>query len=124
MLYKMQNLPKCTNPISKPLFIETEIYTKVELINQIRELISTDCWACVLDGEILWNNYGLSNYNLTFKQKIYESMIRDYLIENTQLLIHESKTHQHVLDIYMFTTQILLIKITIKNGEYRLNYFN
>ena len=30
----------------------------------------------------------------------------------------------HVLDIYMYSTNTILIKISIKNDQYHLNYFN
>ena len=123
----MQNLPKCTKEVSKPSFMFdlSDLPNKKELINEIHELISADCWACVLDGEVLWNNYN----HLNFKQKIYESMIRDYLIENTHHFIQENKPitrseETHVLDIYMYSTNTILIKISIKNDQYHLNYFN
>ena len=121
MLYKMQSLPKCTTQIPKPEFIENSHFTdKTKFIDEIREIIGSDCWACVIDGEIIWNNY---NKILNHKQRIYESMTRDYLIQNTFSII-PNDMEPHTFEIYMHSTRVLLIKISLKSNNYSMTFFN
>lgn len=117
----MQTLPKCTTLASKPIFIEKTHFTnKKEFLEQLKELIGSDCWAFLIDDEIIWNDYTNS---LNHKQRIYESMTRDYLIKNTHLVL-QNDNQKHTLQIYMHSTRILLIKILLETDNYSMTFFN
>ena len=109
-------LPKCLNQIQTPRYIQKIKYTDTnEFLMELQDILSSDCWACVLDGEVCWNDFKIN----TFSQKIYESMTRDYIINNPKILISTTG----VLDVYMYGTKTVLYKILINNGTYLFTFY-
>lgn len=73
-----------------------------DLETVVKEYIEADCYAVVLDGEILYNNY---NNDLSHREKILEYCIREQLIDNTHRHIFVPmlrKGSDFMIEIYMF----------------------
>ena len=121
--YYEDNIPQCTTQIQRPDLCEkTEFTDKNEFIKELNEIISSDCWACVLDGEILWNDFAKS---LNFKQKINESVIRDYIIENTYVIANTlCENGSSVLDLYMYGKKTVLFRVSFVNNSYIISFYN
>jgi hypothetical protein len=116
-------LPQCPNRIDTPSHIEKIEYTdRTEFLTVLREILSHDCRAFVVDSELLWNEYIVG---LNYRQKLYQSMTRDYVIANPYSLINMFEPHElHILDIYMYGQNTTLYKILAMNDTYTFTFYN
>jgi hypothetical protein len=119
----LEYLPICQNYVEVPDYIKkTEFTDKTEFLRVLQEILSSDCWALVLNGEVIWNDY---IEQLNYKQKLYQSMIRDYTINNPQSIINMlNQKELNILDIYMFGTVPMLYKVFILGGKYQFTFYN
>ena len=121
--YYLGYLPHCPNRIDPPDHIQKIEYTdRTEFLVVLREILSYDCRAFVVDSEILWNEYIVG---LNYRQKLYQSMTRDYVIANPISLVNMFDPHElHILDIYMYGQNTMLYKILVLNGKYTFTFYN
>jgi len=116
-------LPVINVPCAKPLYIQHTEYTDfIEFKEQIKLLIGGDCWAFVIDDEILWNAYPGS---ISYTKFITYGVIRDHLIDDpANLLIYMMRnTVPHYIDIYMYYTDKKRYHVDIKNGKFVFSFF-
>jgi hypothetical protein len=74
----------------------------LELIELIRDYVRQDCWAFVINNEILFNSYNA--HSKTFKAILEEKIIRDTIIDNPQNILAEvnCRNINTKIEIYMF----------------------
>lgn len=101
----MNTLPYC-NILQFPLKSfsysqDRQDYSK--LLELIRDYVSQDCWAFVINNEIIFNSYNAQSK--TFKHILEEKIIRDKIIENPQNIIAEvnCRNINTRIEIYMFS---------------------
>ncbi len=117
----MNSLPKVNLPydgfISKTMCfyspdVNKESYETLE--NLIKGYVGSDCWAVVVDDEILFNNYD----RIGMRDKIINNQIRDKIIENphTNLLVNLLRNKKDsLIRIYLFGSQSWTLNIEYKN---------
>lgn len=99
----MNTLPSCAvlqHPLKDFSLGPNGNYPK--LLELIQDYVGADCWAFVVNNEILFNNY--NDESKTFKQIIEEKIIRDKIIENPHSVLVEvnRRNVNTVIEIYMF----------------------
>jgi len=116
-------LPNCQNKIDTPSHIQKTVYTDLkEFLITLREILSYDCKAFVVDSELLWNEYIVG---LNYRQRLYQSMTRDYTIANPLALLNMFAPNElHILDLYMYGQNTVLYKILILDGKYTFTFYN
>ena len=111
-------LPVCLNSIEKPDYFEKSVYTNISEFKEIlSELISANCWALVIDDDIVFNNYDHSRKN---SQIIVSNMVRKFLYENPIEICFLAKER---IDIYMHQNNVILFSVLVSNGTYNFLYF-
>lgn len=101
----MNTLPSCAilqHPLKDFSLGPDGDYSK--LLKLIQDYVGADCWAFVVNDEILFNAY--NDESKTFKQIIEEKIIRDKIIENAHSVLVEvnRRNVNTVIEIYMFPT--------------------
>jgi len=98
------NVLPCCNVLQFPLkYFSTGPDGKyLELLELIRDYVSQDCWAFVINNEILFNSY--NSQSKTFKHILEDKIIRDKIIENPQNILAEvnCRNINTKIEIYMF----------------------
>lgn len=93
------SLPNCSlKSKASPMVYKYELD---ELSEFIQNLVGADCWAIVVDGEELYNDY----VKKSIKNRFLERMNRDRIgekVKDNLLCLMTDKKHNHSLDIYMF----------------------
>jgi hypothetical protein len=124
----MNTLPKCDNIRFPPVPFCLDVKGKYEeLINLIQEHIGADCWAFVINDEILFNAY--NNNTKSFKEIINENLIRDKLITNVHSLLVEvnRRSVDTRIEIYMFgqdTPYKIMIEYSANERKYNVQRKN
>ena len=116
-------LPVINIPCSKPIYIEHSEYSDfIEFKEQVKLLIGGDCWAFVIDDEVLWNTYP---NNTSYSKLLSQNIIRDHLISDpANLLIYMMRNiTPHYIDIYMYSGNKKRYHIHIKNGKFVFSFF-
>ena len=98
------NVLPCCNVLQFPLksFSTGPDGKYSELLELISSYVSQDCWAFVINNEILFNSYNAQSK--TFKQILEEKIIRDKIIEDPHNILVEVN-HRNIntrIEIYMF----------------------
>ncbi len=98
----MDSLPVCKTRIDEDQqFYRKNDYSYNELINNIHKYIKGDCWAIVVNDEIIYNQY---DDNRTCRERLMQRTFRQQIMDNIHesLLIDFIKSNDDsVLDIYM-----------------------
>ena len=117
-------LPNCQNRIDPPGHMQKIEYTNHrDFLMTLRQLLSRNCIAFAVDSEIIWNEYII--IGLTYKQRLYQSMLRDYIIANPVSLINNFDPNElHILDIYIYNQTTTLYKVLALNGKYTFTFYN
>ena len=111
-------LPMCVKNIEKPDYFEKSRYTNLSEFKEIlSELISADCWALVIDDDIVFNSY---NHTRSNSQIIASNMVRKFLYENPSEICFLAKGS---IEIYMHPEKTILYKVIVSNGIYDFIYF-
>ena len=73
-----------------------------KMITLIEEYIGADCWALMIDGEIIFNSY---NYNRTVKEVMTESMMCAHFISDVRTSLWDlmrMPQKSHCIRMFMF----------------------
>ena len=116
-------LPTCQNRIDPPNYFHKIEYTDhTDFLMTLRQILSRDCRAFLVDSELIWNEYMTG---LNYRQRLYQSMTRDYLIANPVSLLNMlDPTELHILDIYMYGQITTLYKVLVLDGKYTFTFYN
>jgi hypothetical protein len=124
----MNTLPKC-DIVAFPLkpFSRNVDGEYTELLKLIQEYVGADCWAFVVNNEILFNSY--NNDTKSFKEIINEKIIRDKIIENAHSILVEINRREvnMKIEIYMFgapTSYKLVILYVADSRQYIVHRMN
>jgi hypothetical protein len=101
----MNTLPNCDvlNSFSRTFSTNGAEFWKLREL--VKLYVSTDCWAFIVNDEILFNTY--NNSSKTFTQIMNESLIRDKIVEDPYIILGEIN-HRQVntkTEMYMFGTE-------------------
>mgnify|MGYP001578383621 CR=1 FL=1 len=113
----MEFLPNTCIECTNTDFIKHIGDGRVELINFIEEHIEADCWALVVDDEIMFNSY---NHKRTLKEIILDDTMRQHISSDVEndLLYNLGRTNgtqsRNYIDIYMFGNQSWKVRISCK----------
>ena len=111
-------LPVCLKCIEKPEYMKKSRYSDLSEFKEVlSELISADCWALVIDAEIIFNNYPEHQGKL---QTIKNDMVRKFLYENPMEIVHLANVY---IDIFMHGTNTKVLKILVSPGLYNFVYY-
>jgi hypothetical protein len=92
-------LPNCSlKSKASPMVYKYELD---ELSEFIQNLVGADCWAIVVDGEELYNDYVKKSIKDRFLDRMNRDRIGDKVKDNL-LCLMKDKEKNHSLDIYMF----------------------
>lgn len=97
--YKMSGLsaiPKCEIESS----FKSQIENREKLYNCIENTVGADCWAIVVDNEVIYDTYSeMSSY----KEFILQDSYRSKICKNPRLIVlSDEKEKNHDIKIYMF----------------------
>ncbi len=117
----MASLPICNIP-KTPEAPKTSFRRRSEkdyaaLSKLIKEYVGADCWAFVVNGEIIFNSYIEKK---TYKDKLVERGLRNQIIDNPHatILVEINRKDENVsIEIYMFGTHPFMLQITYDAEE-------
>ena len=116
-------LPSVREPAPTPEMFEKTVFTDYnEFKKQFIMCISGSCWALTVDYEPIWNDYDSSR---CYKNILIENSIRDSLINDPgNLLVYLNRSSKnHIIEIYMYQTDIEKYTIDILNETYTFSFF-
>lgn len=109
----MESLPDCS--------IECKDAERSLNYNEVNEFISdtvgADCWAVVIDGEIIYNYY----VDKSYKERLQDDLYRNLIIENphSSIFMHMNRDKkEHKIELYVFGSNSFKYVIT-----YTVNQF-
>jgi ABC-type microcin C transport system permease subunit YejE len=123
----MNSLPNCDvlKSFSRTFSADGEqFWTLLELIQLY---VSTDCWAFIVNDEIILNSYNTSSK--TFTQIVNEKMIRDKIVEDSYIILGEINRRQvnTKIEIYMFGPERaykIMINYIVDSDKYVVHRLN
>ncbi len=107
----MNSLPKVEyNELQPTLVVDTNNREQMnKLYDEVKSLISADCWAITIDDEILFNAYDKSK---TVLAKIQDQMVRNNIIDNihSSLFVHLFRDPPQKSQRYFLRSQQCFLK--------------
>ena len=136
----MEHLPVCNVPMPEETrrlyslpnpehtYLSQNDDTYYDLRERIQNLIGADCWAVVVNDELLFSSYNISS--MTIREHMEYSMIRDLLYTRVHWSIFDNFNRSNkvnTLDVYMFSTESNPWKVHVEyeptEKKYTLSYF-
>lgn len=123
----MNYLPKLKyNQIQPSYIVDSKNKEELEnLYKEVKEHLGGDCWAAIVDNDILFNSY---NTSVEMVNKIQDDVVRDHIIKNTHaslfaIIFREDRPRTIV--IYMFGKNSWALHIRYYNvsGKFLVNKY-
>lgn len=112
----LEELPKDFKVLFKS---DTDEYK--DLVKFISEIVAADCWAFVVNNEVIFNGY----MDQTFVDKLTDTIYKDKIIENPRsILIHiNSENKDTNIEIYLMHTYPYKYVINYSNKLYSIKKY-
>jgi hypothetical protein len=124
---KMEFLPVVTNTVKddddtlQPCIYDNDSYDN--FLNIFKELVSADCWALVVDDQMIFNSYQPKS----LRNKLLDKIVRDYIIENPHSIFCElfrnKKNSKIVVYMFQVNTWFMVIDYLANNDTFDVKYF-
>lgn len=119
----MEYLPKIEYTEKRPstIYIPDDQKQYQDFLGRVQEFIVGDCWAIVINDEILFNSYK----PMTVKEQIQDNIIRHELREypNTIFIDMIKKKKNGRVDIYMYGDTPWFVVIHFNDGIIKMDYY-
>ena len=121
----MDQLPTCDIleelPKNFKVSFRSDTDEYIDLVKFISEIVGSDCWAFVVNGEVIFNGY----VEQTFVDKLTDTIYKDKIIENPRsILMHINREDKDTtIEIYMFVNHPYKYVINYSNKIYSIKRY-
>jgi hypothetical protein len=121
----MDQLPTCDIleelPKNFKVSFRSDTDEYIDLVKFISEIVGSDCWAFVVNDEVIFNGY----VEQTFVDKLTDTIYKDKIIENPRsILMHINREDKDTtIEIYMFQNHPYKYVINYSNKIYSIKRY-
>jgi hypothetical protein len=95
-----------------------------DFIQLFKDMISSDCWALVVDEQIIFNSY----QNKSLRNKLLDKVVRNHIIDNPHSLLCElfvNKKDAKIV-VYMFgqNSWFMVTNFSYENNTFDVKYYD
>lgn len=92
-------------------------------LGRLKELLVGDCWAVVVDNEIIFNTYEPKSINAQIQENIIRREISNYPHTLFSNMLKQKKNCQYVLYMYGYETWYVIINYIANTDSLKVDYY-